>query len=80
MREPFHHAPAHKAGLDGRLKNLHHDRNERTLPGMHFSAGTAAARDGHPVAAVAGPNARWYCGIVLFDPRHGVPVLAQNGR
>lgn len=47
---------------------------------MRFPAGTAAIRDGHPIAIVAGPNARWNCSIILFDPRHGVPVLSQNGR
>lgn len=47
---------------------------------MHFSAGTVAIRDGYSIAAVTGPNARWNCSIILFDPRHGVPVLSQNGR
>lgn len=47
---------------------------------MHFSTGTAAIRDGYSIATVAGPNARWNCSIILFDPRHGVPILSQNGR
>lgn len=82
-RDPFHYVRGARLRGDtyNRLKNLHSMTvTNADVTRIHFSAGTAAIRDGHSIAAVAGPNARWNCGIILFDPRHGVPILPQNGR
>lgn len=65
--------PVRKARVDA-LKKFTLQRTDVTR--MRFSAGTAAIRDGYSIATVAGPNARWNCSIILFDPRHSVPILS----